>query len=65
MNAIAYDILSEKILDPYNGLEDIKKKQIKAISNHFADDPVRALRAARQASEFNFTVTKKHFGFNV
>lgn len=58
MNAIAYDILSEKILDPYNGLEDIKKKQIKAISNHFADDPVRALRAARQASEFNFTVTE-------
>ncbi|WP_304153046.1 HD domain-containing protein [Megamonas hypermegale] len=57
MNAIAYDVLSQKIIDPYNGRGDIRKKQIKAVSHHFADDPVRALRAARQASEFNFTVT--------
>ena len=57
MNAIAYDVLSKKIIDPYNGRGDIRKKRIKAVSHHFADDPVRALRAARQASEFNFTVT--------
>ena len=57
MNAIAYDVLSQKIIDPYNGRGDIRKKRIKAVSHHFADDPVRALRAARQASEFNFTVT--------
>lgn len=57
MNAIAYDILSEEIIDIYNGKEDIRQKKIRAVSHHFADDPVRALRAARQASEFNFTVT--------
>ena len=54
---LPYDVLSQKIIDPYNGRGDIRKKQIKAVSHHFADDPVRALRAARQASEFNFTVT--------
>lgn len=57
MNAIAYDVLNQKIIDPYNGRADIQQNRIKAVSHYFADDPVRALRAARQASEFNFTVT--------
>lgn len=57
MNAIAYRVRDGKLIDPYNGAEDIRKKQIRAVSEHFADDPVRALRAARQACELNFSIT--------
>ncbi len=56
MNAIAYRVDDGKIIDPYNGTQDIKDGRIKAVSHHFADDPVRALRAARQASEFAFKI---------
>lgn len=56
MNSIAYDVATEKFLDPYNGTADIRNHLIRAVSFHFADDPVRALRAARQASEFNFKI---------
>ena len=57
MNSIAYNVQTETFLDPYNGTKDIHDHLIRAVSHHFADDPVRALRAARQASEFNFTIT--------
>ena len=56
MNAIAYRIRDEKFIDPYNGIDDIKKGLIRAVSHHFVDDPVRALRCARQASEFSFKI---------
>lgn len=56
MNSIAYRVRDEKIIDPYNGQEAIKNKCIKAVSSHFKDDPVRALRAARQACELDFLI---------
>lgn len=57
MNSIAYNVQTGKFLDPYHGANDIHEQLIRAVSHHFADDPVRALRAARQASEFNFKIT--------
>ena len=57
MNAIAIELPSGKIIDPYNGVKDIKDKKIRAVSEHFVDDPVRALRAARQSAQFNFDIT--------
>lgn len=56
MNSIAYDVMTEEIIDPYHGAEDIKAKRIRAVSKHFTDDPVRALRAARQAAQFGFAI---------
>ncbi len=58
INAIAYRVNDGEIIDPYNGRKDIKAKTIRAVSKHFADDPVRALRAARQFSEFGFKIEK-------
>ena len=57
INAIAIELPDRKIIDPYNGIEDIANKKIRAISKHFVDDPVRALRAARQSAQFNFEIT--------
>ena len=57
MNAIAIELSTEKIIDPYNGVEDIANKKIRLISKHFVDDPVRALRAARQSAQFKFDIT--------
>ena len=56
MNAMALELSTEELFDPYGGRADISAGVIRAVSPHFTDDPVRALRAARQAAEFGFTV---------
>lgn len=57
MNSMAYSILEEKIIDPYGGGDDIRRGVIRATSAHFTEDPVRALRAARQAAQTGFVVS--------
>ena len=62
INAIAYDIQQKKILDPYNGLEDLREKRIQAVNDsekRFMEDPLRLLRAIRFAIELGFTVEPK------
>lgn len=56
INSIAQDVLTEEIIDPFNGIEDFKNKIIKATSESFKDDPLRVYRVARFASKFNFSV---------
>ena len=56
INAIAKEVLTDKIVDPFNGMEDLKKNIIRAVSNHFVEDPLRVYRVARFASQFNFNV---------
>ena len=56
INAMAIEILSGSLVDPFGGREDVLNKKIRAVSEHFTDDPVRALRAARQAAQFNFKI---------
>ena len=56
INAMAVEILSGKLIDPFGGREDVLNKKIRAVSEHFIDDPVRALRAARQAAQFGFEI---------
>ena len=57
MNAMAIEILTGKIVDPFNGENDVKNHVINAVSHHFLDDPVRSLRAARQAAEHGFIIS--------
>ena len=56
INAMAIELLSGELVDPFGGREDVLAKKIRAVSEHFTDDPVRALRAARQAAQFNFEI---------
>lgn len=56
INAMAIKILSGELVDPFGGVQDVLQKKIRAVSEHFTDDPVRALRAARQSAQFGFEI---------
>jgi tRNA nucleotidyltransferase (CCA-adding enzyme) len=50
INAIAYDPLTQAIIDPHGGLTDIKERVIKFVGNpheRIFEDPNRIIRAAR------------------
>jgi tRNA nucleotidyltransferase (CCA-adding enzyme) len=56
INAIAKDV-NGTLIDPFNGLADIQTKTLRHVSDAFAEDPVRILRAARFAARFTeFTI---------
>lgn len=57
MNAIAFDIHNATIIDPLNGASDLRAKLIRVCSpTSFTDDPIRILRAIRQAAAFEFKI---------
>ena len=56
MNTIVKDIETDQIIDYFNGTQDIKDKIIRAVSSHFLEDPLRALRAARFAAKYQFKI---------
>jgi tRNA nucleotidyltransferase (CCA-adding enzyme) len=63
INAIMYDTKDDKIVDPFNGVKDLERGNIRHVSDEsFSDDPLRTVRAAQFASRFGFTIdpeTKK------
>ena len=61
MNAIAINLADGKIVDPFGGRHDIKKKCIKTVGNaheRFMEDGLRPVRALRFASKLNFSIEK-------
>lgn len=56
VNSIAIDVISQEIIDPYNGINDIKNKILKLTSSAFSEDPLRVYRVARFASQLNFDI---------
>ena len=58
INAIAKSE-NGKLIDPYNGKQDLEQRILRHVSPAFAEDPVRILRVARFAArfaEYNFTI---------
>jgi len=47
INAIARDPVNQQLIDPYGGVQDIKQRVLRHVSQAFVEDPVRVLRAAR------------------
>jgi tRNA nucleotidyltransferase (CCA-adding enzyme) len=50
INAIAYDPLADRLIDPFSGLADLQALRLKAVGDaaaRFAEDGLRVLRAAR------------------
>ncbi len=57
INAMARQIGSDELIDPFHGQRDLREKQIRAVSSTvFHDDPVRLLRALRLIGELGFTL---------
>jgi tRNA nucleotidyltransferase/poly(A) polymerase len=57
LNAIAFDLHTRTLLDPLNGSSDLRARLIRACSRtSLSDDPVRILRAIRQAAAFQFKI---------
>lgn len=55
INAIAYNIQSQQLVDPLNGMADLERGILRMVSsNNLEDDPLRLLRAYRQAAQLNF-----------
>ena len=57
VNALALDAQTGELHDPTGGASDLRLKQLRACSpTAFTDDPVRILRAVRQAASFGFHI---------
>ena len=56
MNSMALKLPERILIDPYGGKTDIANRKIRAVSEHFCDDPIRALRVARQSAEMHFEI---------
>ncbi len=58
INSIAWSPI-KNIIDPYNGLEDLKNRIIKCLSSdNIVADPLRIIRAYRFAAEINGSIEK-------
>ena len=55
INAILQDPLTQEILDPFNGRDDLSSKLLRVVSpDTFPEDSLRVLRAAQFAARFEF-----------
>lgn len=65
INAMAISLSNpDKIIDLYNGRQDIKKKLIRAVGDpveRFSEDALRMMRAVRIAAELGFTIEEQTF----
>ena len=62
MNTIGYDVLTQEILNPYNGIRDLNNRCLQAVDlETFGDDPLRVLRAVTFTSRFNLKIEKNLF----
>lgn len=52
INAIALDLETQEIIDPYEGKNDLNNKILRHVSKHFVEDPLRVLRVARFKAKF-------------
>jgi tRNA nucleotidyltransferase (CCA-adding enzyme) len=56
LNAIMWDPFTGEILDPWGGVADLQANQLRHVSDKFAEDPLRVLRAMQFAARFEFSV---------
>lgn len=57
VNAIAYNPHTQEIIDPLHGCIDLQQQRLRMVSlQNLQDDPLRLLRAYRQAAQLSFTI---------
>jgi len=67
INALSWSLNKDdfgRLLDPFNGIQDLKKQLIRTPVDPretFSDDPLRMMRAIRFATELQFDIEKKTY----
>lgn len=59
INAMAYDVSEDKLIDPFGGLMDLENGILRAVGNaneRFQEDGLRIMRALRFAIKYNLTI---------
>ncbi|MFW6310695.1 MAG: CCA tRNA nucleotidyltransferase [Nanoarchaeota archaeon] len=57
INSIAIDLFNETLIDPFNGLDDLNDKNLRATDKRaFIEDPLRMIRGIQFASRFRFNI---------
>lgn len=59
VNAIAYNMANDEVVDLHQGMEDIEHKTIRTVGDsreRFAEDALRMLRAIRLSAQLEFTI---------
>lgn len=59
VNAIAYRVTHEHLVDHYDGVADLKAKRLKTVGDpneRFTEDALRMMRAVRLAAELDFVI---------
>jgi tRNA nucleotidyltransferase (CCA-adding enzyme) len=62
VNAIAYDPVDGRVVDPFHGLTDMRNKLLRAVGNpneRFQEDGLRILRGARFVATLEFELDKR------
>ncbi|MDP1580852.1 MAG: polynucleotide adenylyltransferase [Candidatus Didemnitutus sp.] len=62
INAIAYDPLSQRLIDPHGGERDLRARVLRHTSAAFAEDPLRVLRAFQFAARFELKLAPETAG---
>ncbi len=58
VNAIAKRLATDELVDPFGGVEDLGRRQLRTVSEEsFREDPLRILRGLRLVSQLAFTLT--------
>jgi len=58
-NALAYDIIHRRIIDPFGGKKDMANKVVRAVLDpleRFQEDPLRMMRAIRFSLELKYSI---------
>lgn len=64
INAMAVNVLTGELIDPFGGQADLAMATIRAVGNpaqRFEEDPLRMLRAARFVSQLGFMIERDTF----
>jgi tRNA nucleotidyltransferase (CCA-adding enzyme) len=62
INAIAYDPLRSLLVDPWSGMRDLLRMQVRAVGDpeaRIGEDALRIMRAVRLAAEYGFRIEER------
>lgn len=59
INALMYDTINDDIIDYHGGLDDLKNRKLRHVSDKFSEDALRVFRAVRFSSTLGFEIDEE------